>query len=121
VWDKDGAEGSGYADCELAWTSFHKAVRRCKFRWSGMLQENMADKEIRIHPTQKPVGLYQWILKRFAETGDKILDTHVGSASSLIACHNYGFDYLGFEIDKDYYEAAQKRLNAAKAQMSMFV
>jgi len=118
VWDKDNS--GNFADCELAWTSFKTAVRKYRFKWNGMLQENMKEKEFRQHPTQKPIALYQWLLTHYAKPGDKILDTHVGSASSLIACYNYGFDFIGFEIDKDYYEAAQKRLDAVMAQVSMF-
>ena len=71
----------------------------------------------KIHPTQKPIALYTWLLNNYAKPGDKILDTHVGSASSLIACYDMGFDYLGFELDKDYYEAAQKRLEDHKSQI----
>ena len=119
VWDKVNGD-NGYADCELAWTSFKSAVRQCTYQWHGMLQQNMKDKEQRIHPTQKPVALYKWLLMNYAKPGDKILDTHVGSASSLIACHNYGFEYIGFEIDKDYYEAAKERLDAVKSQLTMF-
>ena len=74
----------------------------------------------RIHPTQKPVALYHWLLNNYAEEGDKILDTHVGSASSLIACHDMGFEYLGFELDEDYYRMASERLEAHKAQLSLF-
>ena len=74
----------------------------------------------RFHPTQKPVALYEWVLNRYAEPGDKILDTHVGSASSLIACHRTGHKYVGFEIDKYYYKQAKKRLDAAEAQMNIF-
>jgi len=119
VWDKLNGK-SDFADCELAWTSFKTAIRKFTYRWSGMLQGNMKDKEIRIHPTQKPVALYTWLLNNYAKKGDKILDTHVGSASSLIACHKLGFDYIGFEIDADYYKAATERLNAVKAQISFF-
>lgn len=118
VWDKDNT--GDFADCELAWTSFPSAVRKFKFRWNGMLQENMKNKEIRIHPTQKPVALYEWILNNYAKPGDKILDTHVGSASSLVACHNLGFQYVGFELDPDYFKAATERLETAKAQCSIF-
>jgi len=118
VWDKDNT--GNFADCELAWTSFKTAVRIFRYRWNGMLQENMKNKEFRIHPTQKPIALYEWLLTKYAVKGDKILDTHVGSASSLIACHNLGFDYVGFELDKDYYSMANERLNAAKAQASIF-
>lgn len=119
VWDKDNS--GNFADCELAYTTFNTAVRKFKFRWNGMLQENMKNKEIRIHPTQKPVALYKWLLQNYAKKGDKILDTHVGSASSLIACHDLGFDYIGFELDKDYYNQATKRLERHKSQMNMFI
>ena len=119
VWDKQNGEND-FADCELAWTSFKRSVRQFTFRWAGMLQGDMKNKEFRIHPTQKPIALYKWLLTNYAKPGDKILDTHVGSASSLIACYEYGFDFIGFEIDKDYYEAAQKRLQAVMSQISMF-
>lgn len=118
VWDKDNT--GNFADCELAFTSFDTAVRKFKYRWNGMLQENMKNKEIRIHPTQKPVALYSWLLNNYAKPGDKILDTHVGSASSLIACHNLGFDYVGFEIDTDYYNMANDRLERVKSQTTIF-
>ncbi len=130
VWDKCNGE-TNWADCEIAWTSFDTAVRMFRFMWNGMLQGKsiseghlmQGDKsknEIRIHPTQKPVALYEWLLSKYAVKGDKILDTHVGSASSLIACHNLGFDYVGFEIDKTYYDMATKRLEAHKAQRTIF-
>ena len=118
VWDKDNT--GNFADCELAWTSFDTAVRKFRYRWNGMLQEDMTNKEIRIHPTQKPVALYHWLLNNYAKEGDKILDTHVGSASSLIACHDMGFEYLGFELDEDYYRMASERLEAHKAQLTLF-
>lgn len=85
-----------------------------------MLQENMSNKENKIHPTQKPVALYEWILSRFAKPGDIILDTHVGSASSLIACHNTNHKYVGFEIDPEYYKKAKDRLDAEEAQINIF-
>ena len=119
VWDKDNGK-SDFADCELAWTSFNTAVRRLKYRWHGMLQEDMRNKEQRIHPTQKPVKLYEWLLLNYAKPGYKILDTHAGSASSLVACENLGFQYIGFEIDKDYYNLASDRLEAVKAQTRLF-
>lgn len=119
VWDKDNS--GCFADCELAYTSFPTAVRKFSFRWNGMIQQNMKNKEIRQHPTQKPVALYKWLLTNYAKQGDKILDTHVGSASSLIACHNLGFEYLGFELDKDYFEKATKRLEEHKSQMNLFL
>ena len=119
VWDKENGEND-FADCELAWTSFETAVRIFRFRWHGMLQGNMKNKEYRIHPTQKPVALYQWLLSKYAKENDIILDTHVGSASSLIACRNTNHKYVGFEIDKTYYELAKKRLDQETAQMNIF-
>ena len=116
VWDKDNGSND-YADCELAWTSFNTAVRRFTFKWHGMLQGNMKDKEHRIHPTQKPVALYSWQLSRYAKPGHRIIDTHAGSASSLIACHRHGLEFIGFEIDPEYYAAAAERLRAEMAQM----
>jgi site-specific DNA-methyltransferase (adenine-specific) len=102
VWDKVNGQND-FADCELAWTSFNTAVRKAHFRWNGMLQQDMKNKEIRLHPNQKPKALYRWILDRYANPGDLILDTHVGSASSLIACESMGFEYVGYELDTDYY------------------
>jgi len=119
VWDKDNGE-TDFADCELAWASFSTAIRIFRFRWQGMLQQNMGEKEYRIHPTQKPVALYRWLLKTYAKAGDKILDTHVGSGSSLIACIELGFDYVGCEIDKEYFEAAQKRINKSFRKYELF-
>lgn len=119
VWDKDNGT-TDFADCELAWTSFKTAVRRYKYRWHGMLQENMREKEVRIHPTQKPAALYAWLLNKYAKPGEIILDTHVGSASSLVACHKGGYRFIGFEIDPEYYKAASERLSFEMAQMSLF-
>lgn len=116
VWDKNNGN-SDFADCELAWTSFKSAVRKFKYTWQGMLQEDMKNKEFRIHPTQKPVALYRWIFEKYAEKGMKILDTHVGSASSLIAAHDAGLQYVGFELDKYYYDVSKKRLEEHTAQM----
>jgi site-specific DNA-methyltransferase (adenine-specific) len=114
VWDKIQPENFTMAMCELAWTSFDTPAKIYKKRVVG------ADKDGRIHPTQKPVALYAWLLQNYAKKGDKILDTHVGSASSLIACHKLGFDYVGFELDPDYYKAATARLEAVKSQISIF-
>lgn len=116
VWDKMHTADLRYADGELAWTSFDKATRIFHFLWNGFLQGNQ-EKERRIHPTQKPVDLYKWLLQKFASPGDKILDTHAGSASSLVACQDLGFDYVGFEIDPVYYQDARERLEDAKKQM----
>ena len=115
VWDKDNS--GNFADCELAWTSFKTAVRKFEYRWNGMLQGDMKNKENRIHPTQKPVALYKWLLKNYAKPGDLILDTHVGSASSLIACHDMGFRAVGFEIDEDYYKQSKERLEIVQRQV----
>jgi site-specific DNA-methyltransferase (adenine-specific) len=114
VWDK-GQHGLTMSDCELAYSSFNCPTRVKVLNRVELLKDGA------IHPTQKPIRLYSWILKNYAKPGDKILDTHVGSASSLIACYNYGFDYIGFEIDKEYYDKATERLEAAKNQISMFV
>lgn len=118
VWDKDNS--GDFADCELAWTSFNTAVRKFTWRWNGMLQQNMKEKEIRIHPTQKPIALYDWLLMKYAKEGDKILDTHLGSGSSRIACYRNGFDFVGFELDKDYYEAQEKRFKTELMQPRLF-
>lgn len=119
VWDKDNG-GSDFADCELAYTSFKTAVRKFKFTWNGMIQGDMKNKEIRIHPTQKPVKLYEWLLSNYAKEGDKILDTHLGSGSHAIAAHYGGFDFTGCELDQDYFEAAQKRIEVETSQIDMF-
>lgn len=119
VWDK-GRRGMDQADCEIAWTSLPGQSRVFNFKWNGMLQEDMKNKEHRIHPTQKPVQLYKWLLERFAKPGDVILDTHVGSASSLIACHKTKHKYVGFELSKTYFEMASKRIEQETAQMDIF-
>ena len=113
IWDK-GQRNFSLADGEMAWTSFKTAARFFNYSRGQALQEG------KIHPTQKPVALYKWLLKNYAKQGDKILDTHVGSASSLIACHQMGFEYLGFEIDEEYYNKAVARLEEVKSQVSIF-
>ena len=119
VWDKDNGE-TDFADCELAYTSFKTAVRRFKFKWQGMLQENMKNKELRIHPTQKPVALYKWLLDKYAKPGDKILDTHLGSGSIAIACHDYGYDLTACELDIEYFNKAMDRINNHTKQQKLF-
>ena len=118
VWDKDNS--GDFADCELAWTSFKTAVRKFRYRWNGMLQENMKEKEHRIHPTQKPVALYSWIFRNYAKPGQRVLDTHLGSGSSAIAAHYAGLEFTGCEIDKDYYQAACDRVHEETRQMRLF-
>ena len=119
VWDKNNGSND-FADCELAWTSFKTAVRRFKYTWSGMLQENMKKKEVRIHPTQKPVQLYKWLLQKYAKEGDKILDTHFGSLSIGIACHDLHFELTASELDKEYYELGKNRLIWHQKQLNLF-
>ncbi len=119
VWDKVTGDNL-YADCELAWTSFNKAVRKFEWMWKGMFQQNMANKEVRIHPTQKPVKLYEWLLDNYAKEGDKILDTHLGSGSIAIACHNRKFDLDAWEIDEEYYNNAVERLDDHRSQLTIF-
>ena len=115
-WDK-GTGNNDFADGELAWTSFGGALRKISKSWVGA---NAKDGLERIHPTQKPIYLYRWILDRFAKEGDTILDTHLGSGSIAIACHDMGFDLTGIEIDKDYFEASKKRLETHVKQLNLF-
>lgn len=119
VWDKENG-ATDFADCELAYTSFGSAVRIFRFRWQGMLQGDMKNKEIRIHPTQKPVALYRWIFQNYTKPGDRILDTHLGSGSSRIAAYDAGLDFTGYEIDPDYFEAQERRYQQHTAQLTMF-
>ncbi len=117
-WDKRTGNNS-YGDGELAWTSFDIPIKKFTKYWSGA---NAKEKEQldRIHPTQKPIALYKWLLKNYAKEGDTILDTHVGSGSSRIACWEMGFDFTGYEIDKDYWKAQEKRFNIVKNQMKLW-
>ncbi len=108
VWDK---KGTAFGRAEEAYCSMTRSVNIFEYTWNGMIQQNMKYKEHRIHPTQKPIALYKWLLSNYAKTGDLILDTHVGSASSLIACYDMGYDAVGFELDPDYYNASKQRLN----------
>ena len=113
IWDK-GQRNFSLADGEMAWTSFKKAARFFNYSRAKALQEG------KVHPTQKPIALYHWLLNNYAKEGDKILDTHVGSASSLIACHDLKFEYLGFELDEDYYNTATERIDKHIAQVDIF-
>lgn len=112
VWDKLNGE-SDFADCELAWTSFDTSVRKYTFRWAGMLQGNMKNKQERIHPNEKPFQIYMWVLENYSNKKDKILDTHLGSGSSRIAAYKLGYDFLATELDKDYFDAQGKRFKEA--------
>lgn len=119
-WDKDtGAQD--FSDGELAYTSFNRALKKYKYTWCGFRQGTTNQRiEDRIHPTQKPVKLYEWLLTNYAKEGDKILDTHLGSGSIALACWNLKYDLTGYELDKDYYNAACKRLDKHKAQLQLF-
>jgi len=113
-WSK-GQPGLDMSDGELAWTSFDRTLReitinRCKIKQHGGS----------IHPTQKPVALYKWLLQNYAKEGDSILDTHLGSGSIAIACHEMGFDLTAFEIDQEYFDAASKRLQQHQRQLKLF-
>lgn len=104
-----------YSDGELAWTSFTKTAKCFDYAYFG----NIGADTYRIHPTQKPVALYQWILSKYAKQGDKILDTHLGSGSSRIACYNGGFDFWGYEINKEYFEKQEERFENHTSQLRM--
>lgn len=130
VWDKCNGKSS-FSDCEIAACSFHDSVRLFRYMWNGMLQgKSIAHGEImqgnkklnekRIYPTQKPVNLYRWICQKYLQKGMKILDTHVGSASSLIAYEECGLEYIGYEINEDYYNDACKRLEEFRSQITLF-
>jgi len=129
VWDKVNGN-SDQADCELAYTNFNTAVRKLSYMWciaqgksikeGHIAQGNNKMWEEKIHPTQKPVKLYQWILMNYAKPDFKIIDTHVGSASSIIAFLDFGCDWIGFEIDEDYHKAASERIRIHKQQLNLF-
>ena len=115
-----------FSHCEIAYCSSQKRVTIYEYQWSGNVQGGKMNcknigKDRRIHPTQKPISLYEWILMNYAKEGDKILDTHLGSGSIAIACHNLGFDLEGYELDNEYFEAAQKRLKQHQSQMQLFL
>ncbi|MEA3346939.1 MAG: site-specific DNA-methyltransferase [Candidatus Auribacterota bacterium] len=119
VWDKDNS--GNFADCELAYTSFRSAVRKIKWRWNGMIQENGGKhKEERYHPTQKPVALFEWCLNKYSNEGDLILDPFSGSGTTAIACHRLNMRFICIEKEKSYYESSLKRLKEEQAQMELF-
>lgn len=110
-WDKNLGEPYNFSHWEMGWTSFDQIARRV------IISSNQRESE---HPTEKPVKLYKWLLKNYAKPGDKILDTHLGSGSSRIAADTLGFDFWGWELDKDYYEAQEKRFREYKMQLKLF-
>lgn len=113
IWDKQQPENVSFASCEYAWTNFDKSAK------TFYMRPQNAD-NIRIHPTQKPVALYKWLLKNYAKEGDKIFDSHAGSFSIGIACHDLKFSLDACELDKDYYEAAMKRFKQHISQLTLF-
>jgi site-specific DNA-methyltransferase (adenine-specific) len=113
-WYK-GQEGLTMSDGEIAYSSFQSATRMINLN-RGLI----AQKGGSIHPTQKPVALYKWLLDKYAKQGDKILDTHLGSGSIAIACHDYGFDLTACELDKEYFDKAMQRINNHTAQQKLF-
>ena len=114
-WDKMLNKEVSFSDGELAWTSFDCALKTFKVQYSGFIGQQTK----RIHPTEKPIKLYTKCLQKFAKPGDKILDTHLGSGSSRIAAYDMGFDFTAFEIDKDYFDAQEKRFNNYKSQLKL--
>jgi len=116
-WDKGVPEGVDFADGELAWTSFNKTLVKANVKYTGFMGMDNGGK---IHPTQKPVALYKWLLDKYAKEGDKILDTHLGSGSIAIACHDFKFDLTACELDKEYFDKAMERINNHKSQLKLF-
>lgn len=134
IWDKVN-DHMDQNDCEIAFYSGNKRQDIVRYMWAGFCQgvvaggtvnkagEQQGNKKLnekRIHPTQKPIKLYEWLLKKYAKPGDRILDTHLGSGSHAIAAHYGGFDFVGCELDQDYFKAAEKRIAAETSQIDMF-
>lgn len=117
VWNK---HGTAFGEGEIAICSTHKSVRIFDYVWNGMLQQNMKNKQDRIHPTQKPIDLYKWCLQKYAKPGDKILDTFGGSMSHAIAAHDLGFELDIIEKDEDYFNEAIERLKWHQRQLQLF-
>lgn len=123
-WDKrvNDSMTNDFADCEYAWLSSGMGVARMfRYCWNGMIQGDMKNKEDRFHPTQKPVALYAWIYKLYAQKGYKILDTHLGSGSSRIAAYDAGLDFVGYEIDKEYFDKQEERFERHTSQQNLFL
>ena len=120
VWDKCNGS-SDFADCELVYTNLKKAVRKLKYRWQGMLQENMKDKEIRVHPTQKPIKVMEWVIDQCDLKPDSlIVDPFMGSGTTGVAAHNMGHRFIGVEKEPDYFDIACKRIEQAQRQGILF-
>ena len=116
VWDKDNGKND-FADCELAWTSFKTAVRKFKWRWKGMLQEDMKNKEKRVHPTQKPLPLFKWILEKYSQPNNLILDPFLGSGTTAVACLSLNRHFIGIELSPEYCEVAKRRIKEIQPQL----
>jgi site-specific DNA-methyltransferase (adenine-specific) len=112
IWDKQQPENISFASCEFAWTSFNQSAKT-------FYQRPQNADDYRIHPTQKPIKLYRWLLQNYAKEGDNILDTHLGSGSSRIAADMEGYNFTGYELDKDYFDASVKRFNDYKQQIKL--
>lgn len=121
VWDKQNGEGSGYADCELAYTNLKKAVRRIYCRWAGMLQYDMGNKEERFHPTQKPVPVMKWCIEHLPKDTQTILDPFMGSGTTGVACAKMGRKFIGIELDEQYFDIACRRIEEAYRQPDLFI
>lgn len=119
VWDKKNGTNR-WADCELAWTSFDKVVKKYDYMWNGMLQEDMKNKEKRFHPTQKPVGLFERILNDYSNENDLVLDCFSGSGTTAVACHNLKRRFICIEKDPEYWAKSVERLKAVQAQLTLF-
>jgi site-specific DNA-methyltransferase (adenine-specific) len=119
-WDKMPIVPN-FSDGELAWTSFDKILKRIVIHWNGKVRTGIEKNYKAIHPSQKPIKLYKWLLINYAKEGDKIIDTHLGSGSSAIAAYDFGCDFVGCEIDKDYYDAAVKRFETHKMQLKLMI
>jgi site-specific DNA-methyltransferase (adenine-specific) len=119
VWDKKYCVDTPLSDCELAWQSYNKLVKKYTQVWQGAVRLN-SEPELRIHPNQKPIGLYKWLLNTYAKPGQRIFDSHGGSFSSAIAAYYFGCDFVGCELDKYYFELAKKRFERQTRQEQLF-
>lgn len=119
IWDKVNGK-SDFADCELAWTNINGAARLKRYQWAGMLQENMKNKEIRVHPTQKPVPVMEWAITNCKKDPQTILDPFMGSGTTGVACMNLGRKFIGIEIEPKYFDIACERIEQAQKQVRLF-
>jgi len=120
VWDKDNGN-SDFADCELAWGSFNSAVRKFKWKWMGLYQERMKYKEKRYHPTQKPLPLFRWIIEKYSDEDDIILDPFIGCGTTAVACKQLNRKFIGIDINKEYVDITNKRLKNIPNRLESFI